>query len=902
MKSFVGRLYLSFFLIAISVILPACSGGGGGASSAGLPSDEYEAVLLSTTKPLSAETLANLAEVSEDGTFRFIGSGGEAANVAANDVIIGGPSDKTPFGFIRFVTSVGTSTQGDLVLSTIPAPIQAAFQKLHVKFTRSIPDIGAAATGRPASPLRFSKFSGGAGSSLTVDYFPFNGDKDPLTVDDQVHVTGTLSGGLEYTFGIDVDWGDVVNIPAKIAECAQQALLNPLSVCDPIPKATVNLSVSGSVKADLSTKGVSFLPYTKDVPVYGPVPLTPFSIGPILWFFPEFEISSKIEGAASSQFATGLSMEADAGVGVSISNKETVPHFNPAPFATVTTTAPTVDATLDAYSKVRLGPQISIRLLDFAGPRAGLFGFAELKASQDNVAQGKPCYSLNSGVEGELGFEIGVDFGIKTVTLAKWDLTQTLFTHEESNGACTGGSNVVANPLQNPTFTPWSDAYSNMVTTTGMPFSAPGGSIAGTVLEQTIDGNFVIAGSGSKGLLKIDGQGNTVWAKRFVGPLLGDAFITELLPDHVAPSQDAAMLVSAYPWALLKVDAGGDLVWAKQFAFAPKSDVWRVSDITADGSGGVYLIASYSTGTIPLDVDTLAARLDGAGQVLWLRRIGDASVSEVPRVVIPFHGGIVVAGSKCTLNASGLCGFKTLWAVNLDSSGTVSWSREYPLAVSSSVYPLTGHEAVDGDLIIGGTIEASPQRSFLAKIKPDGSIGFLTAYRKINPLGLEDFSLTSLVPLPQTGYIAAGAYLPYPGTLGKDLWVASLDGIGAVQWAKRMKSPDGSEELMPAITYTSDGGAFVTGYTQTLAGGTGFWSLKTFAKDGTITFTPASGVIVEDITASITNDTALFCGTATTCTGLGTGWNPLVQDFAASLGAVQVTVVDLPVAVTRQSP
>ncbi|HET7318951.1 MAG TPA: hypothetical protein VFK23_07455, partial [Nitrospirota bacterium] len=512
MKSIARRLYPRLFLFAAFAFLTTCGGsGGGGAPSAGNPPDEYDAVLLSTTKPLSADTLAGLAEVSADGTFRFTNPSPEALNVAPDDVIIGGPSDKTPHGFIRFVISAGTNTQGDLVLSTIPAPIQAAFQKLHVKFTRSIPDIGAAATGRPASPLRFSKFTGGAGSSLTVDYFPFNGDKDPLTEDDQVHVTGTLSGDLEYTFGIDVDWADVVDIPKKIADCAHQVLTNPFSACDPIPKATVTLSVSGSLNADLAAKGVSFLPYTKDVPVYGPVPLTPFAIGPILWFFPDFEISSKIEGAASSQFATGLSMTADAGVGVSISNKDYVPHFNPDPFAKVTTAAPTVDATLDAHSKVRLGPRVSIKLLDFAGPRAGLFGFAELTASQNNVLQGKPCYTLNGGLEGELGFEIGVDFGIKTVTLAKWDLTQTLFTHEETSGACTGGSNVATNPLQNPTFTPWSNAYSNMVTTTGLPFSAPGGGIAGTALEQTIDGNFVVAGSGSMGLLKIDVQGNAVW-------------------------------------------------------------------------------------------------------------------------------------------------------------------------------------------------------------------------------------------------------------------------------------------------------------------------------------------------------------------------------------------------------
>ncbi len=909
MNRIVRRCLLSLSLFSALVLITTCSGGGGGSSGNSLPPDEYSAVLFSTTKTLSASSLANLAEVTTDGTFRFTGASSEVTAVKAQDVIIGGISDKTPYGFLRFVTSVGTNVQGDLLLYTMPAPVQLAFQKLHVKMARSIPDIGAAATGM-AGPLKFgSKSAMKVGiwpPAVGVDYYPFNGDNDPLSADDQVHVTGTLSGGVDYTFGIDVDWGAVTNIPQAVQDCAQSLFIG----CDPIPEAIVNFGISGSLKADLSTQGVSFLPYTKDVPVYGPVYFTPIQIG-LITLLPEFEISSKIEGAASSQFTTGLSLEADAGVGVSISSKKLIPSMSPQPYATVTATAPTVDATLDAYSKVRLGPQISLKLEGFAGPRAGMFGFAELKASQDNVAQGMPCYSLNSGVEGELGFTIGVDFPILgSVTLADWNLTSNLWTHEETSGACTGTSSTPANILQNPTFTPWAKAFGNTVEPTGIPSTAPGGRIAGTVLEQTIDGHFVVAGSGSKGLLKIDDQGNTVWSKRFIGPLLGDPFISELLPDHVTYTEDAAMFVTAYPWALLKVDAGGNLVWAKQFPFVPNNSWWRISNMAPDGSGGVYLAASYGTdGTKPLDVDTLVARLDSSGTVSWLRRIGDAGVGEVPRIAVPFHGGLVVAGEKCTLDAAGLCGAWTLWAIDFDSGGNVLWSRQYPLAASgASVFPLTGLEAVDGDLIIGGTIEMAPQRSFFAKIKPDGTMSFLTAYKKVYTVNLEDLALTSLVALPTSGYIAAGTHTPYPSSLGRDLWIASLDGIGQIQWIRQMRTPDdtpptvpptGSDELMPSILYTSDGGAFVAGYTEEEAGGgAGFWTLKGFAKDGTISFTAASGITEESL--PVVNDTATFC--VSQCAGVGTSWSPLNQNFTAGLGDIQVTVENLSVAVTQQSP
>jgi hypothetical protein len=896
------------FLIVILPFLVTCSSGGD--SGGGLSPDEYSAELFSTTRVIDDQVLGALIEVTDDGTYHFSGTPAGATAVAADDVIIGGVSDKTPYGFLRYVTSVETAANGDLLLHTVPAPVQMAFRKLHVKLARSIPDIGAAVTGK-AGPLKVgntpSKISGGVWPpALSVDYFPFNGDKDPSSEDDQVHVTGTLSGGVDYTFGLDVDWGAVENIPDNIKKCAETLFIS----CDPLPEAIVDFGISGSLKADLATKGVSFLPYTKDVPVYGPIYLTPpITIG-LLTFLPEFEISSKIEGSASSQFDIGMSMEADAGVGVSISSKKLIPDMNPAPYATIAISAPTVDATLDAYSKVRLGPQISLKLWGFAGPRAGLFGFAELSASQDNIAQGQPCYTLYGGVEGELGFTIGVDFPIfGSVVLADWNLTNNLWTEESKSGACSGGSNVQQNPLQNPTFTPWAKAYSNTVAATGMPSSAPS-TIGGTDLQPTIDGRYTVAGSGSKGLLKIDETGNAIWAKRITGPTLGDAFITELMPDHTTYTQDAAMFVTAYPWAVLKVDAGGDLVWAKQFALTPNDDWWRISSLAADDSGGLYLAAGYGTDAAkPLDIDALVARLDADGDVLWLRRIGDAGVGEVPRIVIPFHDGIVVAGTKCTLNASSTCGAWTLWAIDLDNSGAILWSRTYPLTASgASTIPLSGQEAADGDLILGGTIENSPQRSFFAKIKPDGSMAFLIAYKKVDSLNLEDLSLTSFVPLPTSGYLATGTYTPYPYSLGKDMWLASLDGVGQVQWIERIRTPDdtpvtvpptGSEELMPAIQYTSDGGALVTGYTGELAGGgTGFWSLKAFAKDGTISFTSSSGVSVEAL--NVTNDTANFCSSQ--CAGVGSTWSPLVQDLPVTFAASQVTFADLPVTVSQQSP
>ena len=902
MRAITRRSLLVSLIFAMIPLLATCSGSGGGGADSGTghPPDEYAAELFPTTKVVDDAVLSKLADVADDGTFRFTGVPSALQQIAADDVIIGGISARTPYGFLRYVTGVETSPQGDLLLHTIPAPVQLGFRKLHAKFTRSVPDIGAAAAGKPVLGQAIGIWP----PAVSVNYYPFNGDKDPLSPDDQVHVTGTLSGGVDYFFGIDVDWGAVANIPAAVQQCAQKLFIG----CDPIPEAIVDFGISGGVKADLTTNGVSFLSYTKNIPLYGPVYFEPIPIG-LLWFFPEFEISSQIKGQASSQFAMGLSMEGDAGVGVSISSKKLVPDLSPPPYASISLSAPSVDATLDAYTKVRVGPQISLKLYGFAGPRAGLFGFAELAASKANIEKGLPCYSLKGGVEGELGFTIGVNFSILgSYTLANWQLTNSLWAQEVKSGDCTGGGTSPPNPLLNPAFTPWAMAFGGTVEPAGLPYSAPGGRLGGTDLQPTVDGRFAVAGTGNRGLLKIDNDGQPVWAKRFIGPTLGDPFITGLLPDHVAPTEDAAMFVTAYPWAVLKVDAGGDLVWAKQFALTPNDDWWRISGLAADGSGGMYLTASYGTNaSVPLDTDAIVARLDSGGGILWLRRIGDSGVAEVPRIAVPFGGGIAVAGTRCVLNLSGLCGGWTLWVIDLDSSGAVLWSRMYPLA-AGSVSPLTGHEAGSGDLIIGGTIDASPQRSFFAKIKPDGSMAFLTAYKASASLNLEDLSLTSLVPLPTTGYIATGTHTPYPYSLGRDLWVASLDGIGQVQWIEKMKTPEqmppvvppqGGEELMPAIRYTTDGGALVAGYTEDLAGGSaGTFLFKTFAKDGTITFAAAGGVTAAPL--AVINDTSVFC--TSQCAGLGSAWTPLVQDLVVSLASATVTVQDVTVTKTQLGP
>ena len=887
---------LRFAILAgLLASLAACGGGGGSGAGGDVPTppvtDEYQAELFSTTRSLGDQTVAAVIADDPDGTLHFAGVPEELKDIAPKTILLGGVGPHTPQGFLRLVTEVQTTPQG-LVLRTVQVPIQLAFRKLHVKLERSIPDVGALNLAPAAPKAGRVAAKGFWANDLPFDEFVFNGDSDPFSPDDQVHATGQFSGGIEYFFGLDVDWGEVFDLADEILECAAKAFIG-CNVLDLLPEAKVGFGMKAGVDAQLDLTGVSFLDYQREIPLASWTDPDPIKIGPLL-FFPSLDFSAKIEGAASSQFSLSSSLTGFAGTEVSYSSKHggtlIPPTFDPPEFK-----ANAVSATLDAYSKVRVGPRLALKLYGLMGPYAGLYAFANLEAD----ALKSPCYRLTGGLEGDLGFLIAVDLPILGYfPLASWGQPFTLWEGEAGSGACSG-SPPPGDPFVTPSFTPWAAAESNTVSGVGLPFTAPGGGSGWTDLQPTVDGRFAVAGSGARGLVKVDGDGQVVWAKRFVGPLLGDPFIAELMPDRVAVTQDAAMFVSAYPWALMKVDAAGGLIWAKQFPFQPQRNWLRVTDIAEDGAGGLYLTGGYgeNASNPSEDADAVVSRLDPAGKVLWMRRFGDAGRGEMPRLLMPYGGGLVVAGS--TWDPPPTSHWR-LWVMRLDSDGNVLWAQEYPVTnaaqFAASAHPLSALQTPEGDLVFGGTLEDAPSRAFFLKIKPDGSLPstpVFTVHKAAHPLNLEDLELTSLVALPTSGYLAAGTYTPYPYDLEPDLWVASLDGVGKIQWIDRIRSPDYSAELTPTLRYTEDGGAMLAGYTETLAGGgSGVLAMKAHAKDGAITFGGASGVASSSLTTVLESGYQISASP----------WSPAVEELGAMLAPVTVTVEALPAQRSQLAP
>jgi hypothetical protein len=844
--------------LAASLLCFATGCGGGDDENAPKGGDEYEAVLFPSTHVLDDAAMKALSAYDADGTLHFDGTPAALADIAELQVVIGGQSTATPSGLLRVVTQVESDSAG-LVLRTSEVPIQFAFRKLHVKLARTIDDIAS-----PDVPgdwmAKRPMFSDFKHDSKDFQIPIGNGDQDTGSDDDQVLVTGTLGGGISYSFDLDVDWGDVLDVPGELKDCLAHAITSgSCSVTDLLPEAIVHFSAKVDAEAQLGMKGVAFLGY--DAPYeLAEVPLPKFPVG-LLLFEPTLQVKAKLSGKASSQFAFDIGAQASAGLSVDISSKH-APN-PPKPTADWSFSAPLVDATLQAGGRVEAGPEVHLRLYGIAGPWASLSAFAELSADQTKT----PCYELHAGVDASFGFDIVTpDLPlIGHASLAEWGQSYELFNEVVDSGACkplpggdapspTGGDPDAAS-FANPKFTPWSRTYADAAAF--HPFGGPGAGIKWMDAVPSIDGRFTVAGSDSRALLSLNPDGTVAWARRYLGPVdfYDDTLNPELMPSRVLPLGDGSMLVIAHPYTLMALEADGTLIWSKQFDLTYLDATMRLTDVAPAPDGGFFVGGTTGDSrSYPELVDAWLMRFDQKGDLTWSRRWGTAADGETLRSLTAFEGGVVAGGATWIDAESGW----RAWTVRFDADGNVVWSKGYDARACGSTYAqsafvTSGLVAKDGDLILAGAIPWSRGNTLIMKLKPDGTMAWFASDEASDPVNYGP-SITRIVALPTSGYLISGL-LDYSeagvwSDSQQDLFLAATDGVGKVQWLRRYgghgtyQSLPTRDDAYAGVTLTHDGGALLVGYTDSLEHN-GIWAMKVPAKDGLIDFAPAGSAVSE---------------------------------------------------------
>ncbi len=213
----------------------------------------------------------------------------------------------------------------------------------------------------------------------------------------------------------------------------------------------------------------------------------------------------------------------------------------------------------------------------------------------------------------------------------------------------------------------------------------------------------------------VDVNGNILVAGYFMGTIDLDPGAGEL---NVTTQGEAAFL--------LKLDSQGDLIWAKNWGGTQNSDGSRVYNITSDGSGNIIIGGGFY-GNSDLDPgagtnnvtatffeDAYISKLDANGDFLWAITFGGNQVGSrdyVQGIAVDSSGNILASGPfSGNIAVYNLMTGQNFY-IKLDASGNLIWAKQ---TVSSSnvvgtkslTFDATGNAYIVGRF--GGTCDFDP--------------------------------------------------------------------------------------------------------------------------------------------------------------------------------------------------
>jgi hypothetical protein len=263
-------------------------------------------------------------------------------------------------------------------------------------------------------------------------------------------------------------------------------------------------------------------------------------------------------------------------------------------------------------------------------------------------------------------------------------------------------------------------------------------------------------------LVKLDANGNVVWAKSAGGNIedeaasvavdhLGNTFITGHFISVPGITFGTTTLTNrgGSDVFVAKYNSSGDVLWAK--AAAGDKDDWGTS-VVADPSGNCYVagyfnsaklgfgndtLANSNTGLIPTS-DVFIAKYNASGYILWGRSAGGSDDDVATGVTRDGNGNIYLTGYFSSMHISfgttilTNTGGENIFLVKYDANGNVIWAKsaaggnyDESNSVATDVYGncyIAGH--FTGPNIIFGNdtlTNAGSENMFIAKYDPSGN-------------------------------------------------------------------------------------------------------------------------------------------------------------------------------------
>lgn len=196
---------------------------------------------------------------------------------------------------------------------------------------------------------------------------------------------------------------------------------------------------------------------------------------------------------------------------------------------------------------------------------------------------------------------------------------------------------------------------------------------AGSSVQQTSDGGYIVAGDSSKQsvlLIKTDARGNKQWGRIFGGLATDSKNVNA--NTRARQTSDGGYIIVSYTssygaggmdlW-MIKTDATGNEIWSKTFG-GVGDDFGTTVQQTSDGG---YIMTGHTSSYGAGGMDLWMVKTDALGNESWSKTFGGVGDDFGTSVQQTSDGGYIMTGYTSSYGAGGM----DLWMIKTDASGNV---------------------------------------------------------------------------------------------------------------------------------------------------------------------------------------------------------------------------------------
>jgi hypothetical protein len=270
-------------------------------------------------------------------------------------------------------------------------------------------------------------------------------------------------------------------------------------------------------------------------------------------------------------------------------------------------------------------------------------------------------------------------------------------------------------------------------------------------------------------LLKIDGNGNKIWSRRFN---YGSGNVSSTGTSVIVASDGSYMVAGniakkgrtdkkierpaqqvdmkdVRDMLLCKVKPNGSLLWAKEYEANSITMGYTVTEKTEGG----YMVAG-NTNVSATNIDIFLMSLDVNGNVQWSKTFGGPRFESVSDVAQAPDGGFIISGMTYSTpsGVSDVLSFKT------DKQGNLQWSKTY--GGQNEDYPAKLLLTNTGIVTVGATASNGSESFDILLMKSDWN-GNCGSFGKDAKLSVSNFNpIASKIEKPEMGKVEQGVFPP----------------------------------------------------------------------------------------------------------------------------------------------